>query len=148
MLGTGEIIDRGRFRLRFAGLAQRDAEVAALEQALEHAQNRAPSVTVIIGAAGIGKSRLVRHAVDRARARNAIPLRGECVRVAGGELPYAPLAAALRDAPQDVMEAALAQLPSEARADLALVLPRLAPPGAAAADQSQASRFQLARLFD
>ena len=50
----------------------------------------------IAGEAGVGKTRLANEAAARAAAGGARVLTGECLALAEGELPFAPLVAALR----------------------------------------------------
>src|SRR5919107_854737 len=99
---------RSRFSSR--SMVGREAERAVLEQALEAAERGEPSVTLLVGEAGIGKTRLLREAERRGRDRDATVLRGDCLRLDGGELPYAPLAALLRDIPEEALGQALQRL--------------------------------------
>src|SRR3954468_20348897 len=114
-----------RTRISSRRLVERRAELDALQEALARAAAGEPSVAVLVGEAGIGKSRLVREVERHARERDAMVLRGECLRLDGGELPYAPLAAALRDAPAEVLSGALGDLPPEVRAELERAFPHL-----------------------
>jgi DNA-binding CsgD family transcriptional regulator len=134
-------------RISSRRLVERRAELAALERALERAGEGDPTVTLVIGEAGIGKSRLLREAELHARAQRMAVLRGECLRLDGGELPFAPLAALLRDAPPERLEAALAELGPEVRAELERAFPHL---GAAlpVGGGSAPDRFAQARLFE
>jgi len=125
----------------------RRAELEALERALELAEDGDPTVTLVIGEAGIGKSRLLREAQQRARERGMTVLRGECLRLDGGELPFAPLAALLRDAPPEQLEAALAELGPEVRAELERAFPHLRA-GLPVAGGSSPDRFAQARVFE
>ena len=56
-------------RISSRNLVERRAELEALEDALERAGEGDPTVTLVIGEAGIGKSRLLREAQQRARER-------------------------------------------------------------------------------
>ncbi|MEQ1812755.1 MAG: AAA family ATPase, partial [Terricaulis sp.] len=77
-------------------LAGRDQELGLLLSALDEA-DRAKRRVVLVGAeAGGGKSRLVSEFAQRVGNR-AMTLRGGCVAQDVAELPYAPIAAALRD---------------------------------------------------
>src|SRR6202020_3519436 len=79
---------------RFVGRA---AELAELEHALLEATEQRPFVALLGGAAGVGKTRLVRELASRLADRDDVLfLRGEAVEEADGELPYAPLIGALR----------------------------------------------------
>ena len=115
-----------RPRISSPRVVARDAELATLSATLDRAVAGSPAVVLLAGEAGIGKSRLVREVERQAAARGMIALRGDCVELDGAELPYAPVAAALRDAPAEVVANALATLPREARAELAGAYPRLA----------------------
>ena len=131
-------------RISSRRLVERRAELDALETALERAAAGEPAVVLLVGEAGIGKTRLVREVERRAREREAMVLRGDCLQLDGGELPYAPLATALRDAPAEALEQALGEIGPQARAELARAFPQLggAPPG------SEADRFAQARLYE
>jgi DNA-binding CsgD family transcriptional regulator/tetratricopeptide (TPR) repeat protein len=136
-----------RTRISSRRLAERDAELEALERALDRAREGDPTVTVLVGEAGIGKTRLVREAEQRARQRELLVLRGECVRLDGGELPYAPLAAALRDAPAPALAAALEEQGAEIRGELERAFPRLGA-GLPVLGGSHPDRFAQARLYE
>jgi DNA-binding CsgD family transcriptional regulator/tetratricopeptide (TPR) repeat protein len=79
---------------RFIG---RDAELAALDGALDRAERGEAAVALIAGESGIGKSRLIAEFSARARARGATVLVGECLQLTEGELPYAAIVSALRE---------------------------------------------------
>ena len=74
-------------------------------------------------------------------------LRGECLRLDGGELPYAPLAALLRDAPPERLDAALGELGAEVRAELERSFPHLGA-GLPVGGGSQPDRFAQARVYE
>jgi predicted ATPase len=78
---------------RFVG---RVAELDVLQRALARASSGTGTAVLIAGEAGIGKSRLVSELEERARAREALVLIGECVELAEGELAFAPIISALR----------------------------------------------------
>ncbi len=106
---------------------------------------------VITGDAGVGKSRLVAELEQRARAEGKLALLGECLELADGELPYAPIVSALRPAISD--GDALAGLTDMDRRELARLWPELSPgeaPGADAASGSSKTRLfsLLLRLLD
>ena len=98
----------------------RDVPLRALGDALAAAVGGSPSVALVAGEAGIGKTRLVQEV--EAAASGFTVLHGECVEFGGEELAYAPVVAALRDA--DWAAEYLDGLPAEARGALAAVLPR------------------------
>ena len=134
-------------RISSRRLVERRAELEALERALERAGEGDPTVTLVIGEAGIGKSRLLREAELHARDQDMAVLRGECLRLDGGELPFAPVAALLRDAPPERLEAALSELGPEVRAELERAFPHLGA-GLPVGGGSAPDRFAQARLFE
>ncbi len=77
---------------RFIG---RDSELLALEDVLTQAGCGGGSA-LIAGDAGIGKSRLIAEISTRASDAGAVVLIGECVQLAEGERPFAPIISALR----------------------------------------------------
>ena len=101
----------------------RDVQLRALEGALADP----PCVVLVSGEAGIGKTRLV--AEVEAAAPGWLVLHGECMEFGGGELPFAPVVAALRDLPQPWLAERLEELSPEARGTLAAVLPHETPSG-------------------
>ena len=96
-------------------------------RALEAALAEPPRVVLVSGEAGIGKTRLV--AEVEAAAADWLVLHGECIEFGGGELPFAPVVAALRDLPDEWLDDRLRELSPEARGALAAVLPRDTPSG-------------------
>ena len=74
----------------------RRAELAALDAVLARAGTGAGSAVLVEGEAGIGKSRLMARLEARGRAAGLAVLAGECLPLAGGELAFAPIVAALR----------------------------------------------------
>ncbi|HET8821837.1 MAG TPA: AAA family ATPase [Thermoleophilaceae bacterium] len=78
---------------RFVGRA---AELAELQAALRDAAERRPSLALVGGESGVGKSRLADELKRHARESGARVLSGDCVELGDDELPYAPLLSALR----------------------------------------------------
>ena len=124
-----------------AALIGRDAELGRLEERLDGAASGVPTLTVVAGEAGIGKTALTRRLAARARDRGGLVLWGECVPLGDGELPYAPIVAGLREILRTPAGAALRDAPGE----LGRLLPELATPGSAPA---AASEFSQGRLFE
>lgn len=124
----------------------RHEEMAALRAALQRASAGEPSVVLVAGEAGIGKSRLVAEFLTDARADGATVLMGGCVELGEDGLPYAPLVEMLRSLARERDPEQLERLLGPARQDLGRLVPDLAPegqsptPGAEASDQ--------ARLFE
>jgi len=108
-------------------LVGRDAELAVLTDALEAAVAGDPSVVIVGGEAGVGKTRLVEEAAAGARATGARVLTGGCVELGGEGLPFSPLVDALRTLvrtePPDELDAFV----GPARSELARLLPELDP---------------------
>jgi DNA-binding CsgD family transcriptional regulator/tetratricopeptide (TPR) repeat protein len=108
-------------------LVGRDNELAALTEALDAAVAGEPSVVIVSGEAGVGKTRLVEEAAARAREKEARVLTGSCVELGGEGLPFSPLADALRSlirvTPPDELDTFL----GPARFELARLLPELDP---------------------
>src|SRR3954454_3367049 len=78
---------------RFVGRA---GELAELRAALDEAVGGHPSLAFVAGESGLGKTRLVGDLERSARADGVRVIGGECVELGEGELPYAPIVAALR----------------------------------------------------
>ena len=112
----------------------RGAESARLAAASDRAAAGTPTVVMVGGEAGVGKSRLVRELVAGSRAAGATVLAGGCVELGGEGLPFAPVVAALRMLARGLGGARLATaVPEPARSELARLLPELGPPPAGGA---------------
>jgi DNA-binding CsgD family transcriptional regulator/tetratricopeptide (TPR) repeat protein len=75
----------------------REAELAQLQRCLDLAATGGPAPLVVLtGDAGVGKTRCLGAFLDLARTAGATMLLGGCPPLSGGELPYAPVAEALR----------------------------------------------------
>jgi DNA-binding CsgD family transcriptional regulator/tetratricopeptide (TPR) repeat protein len=114
-------------RLTSAHLVGRVAELAELELALAQAGQGRPSLVLLAGDSGIGKTRLLadfeRRLGDEDKAAATV-LRGEAVQTGDGELPYGPLLGALRPLVRERHEV-LSELAPGSRAQLAALLPGL-----------------------
>src|SRR5258708_4032534 len=77
-------------------LVGRAEQLAVLDAALAPARREGPSVVLIGGEAGVGKSRLVSEFTARARGAGARVLTGGCVELGTDGLPFAPVTAGLR----------------------------------------------------
>ena len=116
-----------RRRASSSAIVGRDAELAALEDALAQIRDGGSAVLLLVGEAGIGKTRLVQELTGRPVASGFAILRGDAVDLAGAALPYDPIVGALESASGPAIESALGRLPDEARAELARLLPGAAP---------------------
>src|SRR4051794_34385433 len=81
---------------RADGFIGRTVEIARFERAVTDAQRGAPSGFVVIGEAGVGKSRLVREWTATARDAGALVLLGNCVQLHEVTVPYAPITEMMR----------------------------------------------------
>ena len=74
----------------------RRRELELLEAEIREAVGGQGGTVLLAGDAGIGKTRLVAELGTRARAAGAEPLLGRCIDLVGAEVPYLPVAEALR----------------------------------------------------
>ena len=127
----------------------RRVELDRLKDAFERATQGRPSLVLVAGEAGVGKSRLVAEfsmLVDRS---DGIAVTGACLDLGGGGLPYAPFVEALRalarDLDPDARDAAFGPSGEVLRG----LVPDLRDPDARPEreDQPEATG-RLARLFD
>ena len=112
-------------------LVERSRQLAALTTALEDAAAGAPSITLVCGEPGVGKSRLVAAVRDQAGPADWAVLEGHAVPLEDGEAPYGPVVGALRDLDAPARDALLTGLPEGGVAELARILPELGPAPAA-----------------
>ena len=125
-------------------LVGRAGELAVLTAALAPARRDGPSVVLIGGEAGVGKSRLVREFAARSRAAGARVLTGGCVELGTDGLPFAPFTAVLRELVRDLGADGVARLlPGGATRDFARLLPEFG-----AADGDAGDIVARARLFE
>ena len=75
----------------------REVELARLDDARERAAAGRPVIVVLRGEAGIGKTRLIGDAIERARSAGSPILHGACLDLAGEGLPYLPFVEATRN---------------------------------------------------
>ncbi|HEX3690666.1 MAG TPA: AAA family ATPase [Solirubrobacteraceae bacterium] len=125
----------------------RVGELAELELAVREASDGRPTLVLLGGDSGVGKTRLVgelEHRLSAGRDDAPLILRGEGVEQADGELPYAPLLSALRPLVRE-RHPAVQDLSQGSRQALATILPGLEPPEGAA--DGRAANDQL-RLFE
>lgn len=121
-------------------------ELAELEAAFAEAGSGKPRLAFIAGESGVGKSRLLNELLERVGAAGGRCFGGECIELGSDELPYAPLAAALRALVRDG-DPVLAALSASERDGLARLAPELGPSsaaadGGAAADEGQRRPFE------
>ena len=114
-----------------AGFVGREGELSRLLGAL----GGDARLVLVVGDAGVGKTRFVTEAMDRAAAAGMVMVRGECLPLAG-TLPLLPVRAALGElAGLDggrLLAAALDAAPGYVRGEVARLLPAMGPGGGAA----------------
>ena len=98
-----------------------------------------PSLALVGGESGVGKSRLADELMRHAREAGARVLSGDCVELGEDELPYAPLLTALRPLVRDG-DPALDALAPSLRAALDAILPGLGDASSGAATRRGSSR--------
>ena len=138
-----------------ARVVGREAELAEFEAVLADASAGRPSIAFLAGESGVGKTRLLSEFERRARAGDppARVIGGDCVELGEGELPYAPIVAALRPLARQ-HDPVLDGLPAATRAELGALIPGLGGVAASEApsesdDAAQARVFEaLLTLFD
>jgi DNA-binding CsgD family transcriptional regulator/tetratricopeptide (TPR) repeat protein len=109
-------------------LVGREEQLATLEAALGSSGRDGPSVVLVGGEAGVGKSRLMREFASRGEAAGARVLTGGCVELGTDGLPFAPFIAMLRELFRDLGAEGLAGLlPGGVTRDFARLLPELGP---------------------
>ncbi len=84
-----------------------------------------PSVVMVLGVSGVGKTRLVTEFGDQARARDMRVLVGNCLELTTGDLPLGPVATILRDLIRTVGQDRVATVLGGARDELARLVPAL-----------------------
>jgi predicted ATPase len=130
-------------------LVGRGPELAVLLDALERASGDRFSAVFLAGESGVGKSRLLHEFERESESRGARALAGECVMLAGEELPYAPIRSVLRRLGSELAPDRLEELFGPGRDELARLVPQLSAPGAPAAAVSRTVQpVARARLFE
>ncbi|WP_433302418.1 helix-turn-helix transcriptional regulator [Actinoplanes sp. CA-030573] len=105
-------------------LVGREADLAALRDALKRARSAEPSTLLVGGEAGVGKTRLVEEFRRTLAGEPVRVLTGQCLELGEEGLPFAPFAAALREL---VRAEGTAILDGRER-EFARLLPELGPP--------------------
>ncbi len=111
-------------RVTSTRLVGRAPELRELSGAFDSSAAGTPSLALLAGESGVGKSRLASELMRVARDSGARVLSGDCVELGEGELPYAPLVGALRRIAREG-DPAFDGLPPRQLADLATILPVL-----------------------
>ncbi len=127
-------------RMTSARFVGRTGELAELQAAFREAAEARPSLALVGGESGVGKSRLADELKRHARDAGARVLSGDCVELGDDELPYAPLLSALRPLVREG-DPALDSLAPQLRAALDAILPGLGE-GSSTGDAPQSGVFE------
>lgn len=128
-------------------LIGRDEEVVRLSAALAEASAGQARTVLVGGEAGIGKTRLVAEAMAAAAAGRARVLTGGCIPVRDESLPYGAVVEALRRLFEGTPGAAPPPALCASRAELARLLPDLAPERSPAPPPRNGARRRLFELL-
>ena len=110
-------------------LIGRSSELSALGAALAVVSGGRPSVVMVAGEAGVGKSLLVREFAERSRGAGLRVLIGGCLELGASGLPFAPFTSVLRDLVRELGVAGVAELlPGGDTRELARLLPEFGEP--------------------
>ena len=112
-------------RISSPELVGRQRELAELEDHHRAARAGEPTVVLVGGEAGVGKTRLLQALVERAQADGTRTLLGRCLDLVGGAAPYAPVTDALRQLVGELERDDVSRLLGPSRAELARILPSL-----------------------
>src|SRR5690242_9422540 len=113
----------------------RDAELDAVRAVLDRARGGAGQVALIVGEAGVGKSRLLRAMVDDARQRGFFTMRGASYE-SDSSIPYAPLLDTVRLFAESAASALVTHVP-----ELQPLLPETTPAPATDPDTDKRRLF-------
>ncbi len=112
-------------RISSPKLIGRQRELTELDGHHRAARDGEPTVVLVGGEAGVGKTRLLQTLVERAQADGTRTLLGHCLDLGGGAAPYAPVTDALRQLVGQLERDEVSRLLGPSRAELARILPSL-----------------------
>ena len=104
----------------------RDAEIDAVRTVLDRARAGAGQVALIVGEAGVGKSRLLRAMVEQARQAGFFTMRGSSFE-SDSSIPYAPLLDMVRLFAESASPALVGHVLAPAASELVALFPELQP---------------------
>lgn len=121
----------------------RQAQLYQLESLLQEASRGAGQIVFLAGDAGVGKTRLVREFLRRARVRDGVEiLEGHCYDE-DPAVPYGPFVNAIRSFMHTVGVDAITHVAGPWKRDLAMLLPELGTPAAAESAEPQLLKQRL-----
>jgi DNA-binding CsgD family transcriptional regulator len=126
----------------------RSDELDLAASVLDRVRAADTSHLLVSGEAGVGKTRFTEEVSRLALDRGIATLRGACVAVGGVGLPYAPIAALLRDAVREMGDEVRASLGEVKLAALSSLTPVSGPPPAAVAGAAVAGPASQSYLFE
>jgi DNA-binding CsgD family transcriptional regulator/tetratricopeptide (TPR) repeat protein len=126
----------------------RAAELVALDDALDSAEQGHATTVLIGGDAGVGKSRLLETWNDRARERGARVVSGACLDLGESGPAYVAIVQALRDLLGPLNPGTVDALVGSDRSTLALVIPELVADTDPSPQGQRAAPIVQTRLFD
>jgi DNA-binding CsgD family transcriptional regulator len=130
-------------RVTSVSFVGRQAELGRLQVALQSAAAGEPATLLVVGEAGIGKTRLVEEFAGQVGDQSQVML-GRCLQLSGGGLPYGPIIDALRGLTRNLDPTELNEFLGPAPDDLTRLLPGVTPPRAS----EPVSGFARSRLFE
>jgi DNA-binding CsgD family transcriptional regulator/tetratricopeptide (TPR) repeat protein len=119
----------------------RTEELRALEAAAARAGNGQATVVLVAGEVGVGKTRLVAEFATHCTGAGTRALRGGCIPVGNGALPFAPVVEALRLLVEDLGAEPVRAMIGPSWPELARLLPSLGEPPAAPPAQAAPTRL-------
>jgi DNA-binding CsgD family transcriptional regulator len=125
----------------------RSEEVNTLLSAADSAASDHPSLVLVGGEAGVGKSRLVEEAVARLRASDWLVIEGGAVALGEDGLPFGPIVEALRSLVRQVDPERIADAAGPSLPELARLVPEVSALGGEAAATGQNEWLQT-RIFE
>ena len=108
----------------------REVQLAALRRLATSAAGGEPGAALVLGEAGIGKTRLVTELVDELRHEDVCVLQGHCTAAGSRDVPLGPLLDAVRDLRRVPGRARFEQVAGGRLADVRRLLPELGGPPA------------------
>src|SRR4051794_9671640 len=103
----------------------RQHELDQAGAAMARARDGNPSILLVAGEAGVGKTRFVHEFTSRSVELGGRVLEGGCLQIGSEGLPFGPFVEALRALAYRLPEAELAALLGSGRAELSRLIPHL-----------------------